>query len=314
MRKVLGGVEGGGTKFKLLLGTDPKDVVDEDSFPTTTPEETLERVIEFFRRPRRNIELVALGFASFGPIDLHPDSPTYGYVTTTPKPGWRFTDVVTTLRSALSVPVGWDTDVTGAALGEYRWGAGRDVQNLVYLTVGTGIGGGILVNGQPIHGLLHPEMGHLLVPRFHGDMFTGICPFHGGCLEGLASGPALRARLGRPAEEAAADDPIWELEGYYLAAGLHNIAHVLSPQRIIVGGGVSEVHGLLERVRRQVTRLNHEYLDNPLFSEGIDTYIESPELGAQAGVLGALELARGAYQMANGSLPAPIHGADSHTC
>jgi fructokinase len=289
---MLGAVEGGGTKFKLLLGTDPTEVLDEETFPTTTPEETLQRVVEFFRRPRPNVELAALGFASFGPIDLHPDSPTYGYITTTPKPGWAFTDVVGTLRSALGVPVAWDTDTNGAALGEYRWGAGQDLQILVYLTVGTGIGGGALVDGRPIHGLLHPEMGHLLVERLEGDTFPGICPYHGRCLEGLASGPALRARLGRPAEEVSPDDPVWELEAYYLAAGIHEIGHVVSPQRIIVGGGVAQTSGLLKRVRSHVVQLNHGYLAHPAFQEGIDGYIVPPGLGTESGVLGALMLAR----------------------
>lgn len=292
MRRLYGAVEGGGTKFQMLLGTGPKDIADEERIPTTTPDETLGRVIAFFRRPRPETTLVALGMASFGPIDLNPGSPTYGFITTTPKAGWRFTDVVGTLRSALGVPVGWETDVTGAALGEYRWGAGRDLQNLVYVTVGTGIGGGILVDGRPVHGLLHPEMGHLLMPPQDGDTFAGICPFHGRCLEGLASGPALHRRLGRPAEEVSPDDPVWELEASYLAAGIHQIVHVLSPQRIIVGGGVAGTPGLLERVRRHVVRLNHEYLVHPALGESIDSYIVPPGLRERAGAVGALELAR----------------------
>jgi fructokinase len=240
---------------------------------------------------------VALGVASFGPIDLDPASPTFGYITTTPKVGWRFTDVVGALRSALGVPVGWETDVTGAALGEHRWGAGRDVPNLVYLTVGTGIGGGALVDGRPVHGLLHPEMGHLLVPPLDGDTFAGICPYHGRCLEGLASGPALHRRLGRPPEEVPPDDPVWELEASYLAAGIHQIVHVLSPQRVIVGGGVAGAPGLLQRVRRHVVRLNQGYLAQAAVGEAIDSYIVPPGLGERAGVLGALELARRAAGM-----------------
>lgn len=300
VQRLFGAVEGGGTKFQLLLGAGPSNVVDQERIPTTTPPETLGRVIEFFRRPRADTALLALGFASFGPIDLHPDSPTYGYITTTPKPGWRFTDVVGTLRSALDVPVGWDTDVTGAALGEYRWGAGREIPNLVYLTVGTGIGGGALVDGRPVHGLLHPEMGHLLVPPVDGDTFPGICPFHGRCLEGLASGPALRERLGRPAEEVDPDDPVWELEAAYLAEGLHQIIHVLSPQRIIVGGGVAGTPGLLHRVRQHVVRLNNGYLVHPALGEDIDSFIVPPGLGERSGVLGALELARRASGVEEG--------------
>ncbi len=292
MQKMFGAVEGGGTKFNLLIGTGPADILEEARIPTTTPEETLARVIEFFRRPRGDAELVAIGFASFGPIDLNPHSPTFGYITTTPKVGWSSTDVVGTLRSALGVPVGWDTDVAGAALGEYCWGAGLDNHTLVYLTVGTGIGGGTLVDGRPLHGLLHPEMGHILVPLLDGDAFAGICPYHGRCLEGLASGPALRKRLGRPAEEVSPDDPVWEVEAYYLAAGLHQIIHVLSPQRIIVGGGVAATVGLLDRVRKHVVRLNHGYLAHSAFGGDIDSYIVPPGLGGRSGVLGALQLAR----------------------
>jgi fructokinase len=275
-----------------MLAAGPTDIVDEERIPTTTPKETLGRVISFFRRPHTDSQLAAIGVGSFGPIDLTPGSPTYGFITNTPKPTWPFTDVVGTLRSALGVPVGWETDVTVAALGEYRWGAGRNVSNLVYLTVGTGIGGGILVDGRPVHGLLHPEMGHLLVPPLEGDTFAGICPYHGRCLEGLASGPALRQRLGRPADGVDPHDPVWELEGSYLAAGVYQIVLVLSPQRIIIGGGVAGTPGLLERVRRHVVRLNHGYLIHPGEGEEIDSYIVSPGLGERSGVFGALELAR----------------------
>ena len=291
MRKVFGAVESGGTKVQMLLGTGPDDILDEARIPTTTPDETLERVISFFRRPHPNVQLEAVGFASFGPIDLNPSSPTYGYVTTTPKPGWAYTDVVGTLRTALDVPVGWDTDVTGAALGEHRWGAGRGVEDLVYLTVGTGIGGGALVNGGPVHGLLHPEMGHVLVPPLEGDTFPGICPYHGRCLEGLAGGPALEKRMGRRGEDIPWDDPVWELEAYYLAAGIHNIVYLLSPQRVILGGGVGTTPNLVQRVRRHVTRLNHGYLAAPELQESIDAYIVPPSLGARSGTLGALVLA-----------------------
>jgi fructokinase len=291
MRQVFGGVEAGGTKFQMILGTGPEDILDELRIPTTTPEETLGRVIAFFRRPRSDVQLAAVGFASFGPIDLNLGSPTYGHITTTPKPGWRDTDVVGALRSALDVPVGWDTDVTGAALGEHRWGAGQGVQNLVYLTVGTGIGGGALVNGRPVHGLPHPEMGHLLVPPLDGDTFQGVCPYHGRCLEGMASGPALERRLGRRGEDTSWNDPVWEMEAYYLAAGLHDIGYVLSPERIILGGGVGGTPRLLERVRKHVMRLNHEYLAATALNQDIDRYIVPPSLGPLSGSLGALILA-----------------------
>jgi fructokinase len=294
MREVYGGVEGGGTKFKMVLGNGPGDIVDESLIPTTTPEETIGRVIEFFRRPRPEVTLKALGIASFGPLDLDPDSPTYGFITATTKRGWSNTEVVGSMRSALGVPVGWDTDVAGAATGEYVWGAGRGARMLVYVTVGTGIGAAALLDGKPAHGMLHPEMGHILVPSFPGDIFGGVCPFHGRCLEGLASGPALRARLGRPAEEISADDPVWDLEAFYLAAGVHSIGYVLSPDRVILGGGVGGTPGLLERVRQRVLILNGAYRGHPESERDAESYIVPPGLGSESGVLGALIVARAA--------------------
>ena len=296
MQEVFGGVEGGGTKFVCVLGTGPGQVVDEVRFATTTPEETLGRVVAFFRRPRPDLRLAAVGVASFGPIDLDLASPTYGHITTTPKADWPGTDVVGVLRAALGVPIGWDTDVNGAALGERRWGAGGGTDPLVYITVGTGIGGGALVHGRPLHGLVHPEMGHLLVPAFDGDTFPGICPFHGRCLEGVASGSALHARTGRPAENLAADDPVWELEAKYLAFGLLCITEVLSPQRIVVGGGVASQSHLFDRMRRHLVGLNNGYIARPALGDGVSHYVVPPGLGGEAGVMGALELARMAHE------------------
>jgi len=293
---VFGGIEGGGTKFVLVLGTGPDHILDEARFPTTTPAETLGRVVSFFQRPRAGVKFAAVGVSSFGPIDPDRASPTYGYVTTTPKPHWPNTDVVGMLRGALDVPVGWDTDTNGAALGERRWGAGGDADPLVYITVGTGIGGGALVDGRPVHGLMHPEMGHLLVPSFDGDTFPGICPYHGRCLEGVACGPAMEARMGRPAQDLLPDDPAWELEARYLAFGMLSIAEVLSPKRIIVGGGLGLATGLLDRVRRHVVRLNNGYISRPGLGDAVDSYIVPPGLGALAGAMGALELARLAYE------------------
>lgn len=293
---VFGGVEGGGTKFNLLLGTGPDDVLDEERFPTTTPEETLGRVIDFFTRTRAGVRLVAVGVAAFGPIDPDPASPTYGYITTTPKAHWANTDVVGYLRQKLGVPIGWDTDVNGAALGELRWGAGQAASPLIYVTIGTGIGGGALVDGRPVHGLMHPEMGHLLLPAFDGDAFPGVCPYHGRCLEGLASGPALQARMGRRAEEVSPDDPVWELTARYLACGFLSMSEILSPQRIIVGGGVASVPGLLERVRRHLLHLNNGYIARLSSADVVQGYIVPPGLGGRAGVMGGLELARMALE------------------
>lgn len=290
--RVFGGVEGGGTKFMCVIGAGPDHIVDETRFDTTAPAETLGRVAEFFLRPRRGLTIAAVGVASFGPIDPDPSSRTYGRITTTPKPGWADTDVVGALHDRLGIPIGWDTDVNGAALGERRWGAGRGADPLVYVTVGTGIGGGAVMSGQPLHGLMHPEMGHMLIPRVAGDDFPGVCSFHESCLEGLASGPALRGRTGKPAEELRTDDPIWELEAEYLALGLLTIVETVAPQRIVVGGGVGTIEHLLPRVRRHVTRLNHGYIASPSLTDQIDAYIVPPGLGARSGVMGALELAR----------------------
>lgn len=292
MKTVYGGIEGGGTKFVCLLGTGPGQVVDETRIPTTTPAETLARVIAFFQRPRADIHLAAVGVASFGPIDLDHSSPAYGHITTTPKLQWVDADVVGALRAALGAPIGWDTDVNGAALGERRWGAGQGADPLAYVTVGTGIGGGALVNGRPVHGLMHPEMGHLLVPTFDGDTFPGLCRYHGRCLEGVACGPALQARTGRPAQELVPDDPVWDLEAQYLAFGLLCISEVLSPQRIVVGGGVASQPRLFDLMRRHLVRLNNGYIARPALVDTVDSYVVPPGLGGAAGVMGALELAR----------------------
>ncbi len=283
-----GAVEAGGTKFVCAVGTGPDDVRALTRFPTTTPEETLARTLDFFRSQPE--PPVALGVGSFGPLDPDPSSPTYGYITRTPKPGWSHTDVAGTLGRALGVPVAFDTDVNAAAVGEHRWGAARGLDTFIYLTVGTGIGGGGLVGGRRLHGLVHPEMGHVLVPRAPGDDFAGHCPFHGACLEGMAAGPALQARWGRPGADLSADHPAWDLEAHYLAHGLVNFILTLSPQRIILGGGVMQQPHLLPRVRRRVGALLNGYVAHPALDD-LDTYIVAPGLGDRAGVLGALALA-----------------------
>ena len=234
-----------------------------------------------------------MGIASFGPIDPEPASPKFGYITTTPKAGWRQVDFAGAVGRGLGVPVGFDTDVNVAALGEWRWGAGRGVDNLVYLTIGTGIGGGALVAGRPVHGLVHPEMGHIRIPHDRGaDPFAGCCPYHGDCLEGLASGPAMAARWKQPGESLAADHPGWPLEARYLALAVVNIICTLSPQRIIMGGGVMEHPGLIELIRCEVSDLLNGYVQSPVILENIDHYIVTPGLGNRSGVLGALALAQ----------------------
>lgn len=289
MGQSYGGVEAGGTKFVCAVGSGPDDLQAEERFPTTSPAETLARVVAFFREagPVR-----AVGVASFGPLDPNRGSPDYGTITSTPKPGWAHTDVVGPLRVALRVPVGFDTDVNGAALGEWRWGAARSLDTFLYLTVGTGIGGGGLINGALMHGLLHPEMGHLRVPHDRTrDPYPGACPYHGDCLEGLAAGPAIAERWGQPSETLPADHPAWDLEAEYLAAALHNLVCTVSPQRIIMGGGVMEQPQLLPLVRAKLRASLGRYVEAAAITDNIEAYIVAPALGARAGVLGAIALA-----------------------
>jgi len=259
----------------------------QTSIPTTTPAETLARVVDFFRA----MPVAAIGVASFGPLDLDPGSPTAGFITATTKPGWSHVDVAGGIGRALGVPVSIDTDVNGAALGEQRWGAGVGFDPLVYVTVGTGIGGGAVIGGRRVHGLVHPEMGHMRIPRELTDTFAGACPFHADCLEGLASGRAIRERCGLPGEALAADDPVWELEARYLAFGLVNVISVLSPRRIVIGGGVMRQPRLLARVRGEVRTILAGYVRSPAVIDAIEQYIVPPALGERAGVLGALALA-----------------------
>ncbi|MDQ4029790.1 MAG: ROK family protein [Actinomycetota bacterium] len=283
-----GGVEAGGTKWVCAIGTGPADVRESVTIPMTTPDETIAAVVRFFAgKP-----LAAVGVGSFGPIDVRPSSPTWGSITTTPKPGWANTDVVGPLTRALELPVALDTDVNVAALAEQRWGAAVGLDTVCYVTVGTGIGGGGVVNGRLMHGLLHPEIGHMRIPHDRQiDPFDGACPYHGDCFEGLASGVAIRARWGRPGEELE-DDAVWRLEAHYLALGLANVVCVLAPERIILGGGVMRQPALLPLVRAGVRELLAGYVDVNELRDGLDGYIVAPALGERAGVLGALELAR----------------------
>lgn len=290
-RDVYGAVEGGGTKFVCMIGTSPTDVVDEVTIPTTGPAETIGEVIEFLQRPRPGIRLVAIGVATFGPIDLDPTSSTYGCVLKTTKEEWSGARILAPIARRLGVPVGWDTDVNGAVLGEARWGAAQGIDPVLYLTVGTGIGGGALVNGATIHGLLHPEMGHIAVPAVPGDSFPGICTFHGRCLEGIASGPALAARCGRPVPEIPPDDPVWDLEARYLAHGIRSLILTLSPRRVVLSGGVMRQAHLLPRVRRALVEVLNGYIDLPELKDRIDEYVVLSKLDQKAGLYGALVLA-----------------------
>jgi fructokinase len=259
------------------------------------PEPTLASAIAFLRA-QSNGELQAVGIGSFGPVDLHPDSSTFGFITSTPKAGWQNCNLAGAIKDALAVPVGFDTDVDAAALGEARWGAAQDLSDFLYLTIGTGIGGGAIINDRVLHGLVHPEMGHIRVPHDRTrDPFPGCCPFHGDCLEGLASGPAMQARWGKAAQDLPTDHQGWALEAHYLAHGLANWVLTLSPKRIVLGGGVLRQAQLFPMIRRELGALLNGYVRATELTRDLDEYVVPPQLGDRAGVLGCLVLAERAF-------------------
>jgi fructokinase len=282
---LFGAIEAGGTKFVCGIGATPDDLRTV-RIPTETPAITIPEVIAFFRQAG-NGNLQAIGIGSFGPICTDTRSPEWGHIISTPKTAWRNCDLAGPLRAALNVPVGFDTDVNAAALAESRWGAARNVTDALYLTVGTGIGGGAIASGQVIHGMSHPEMGHIRIPHDRtADPFKGCCPYHGDCLEGLASGPAISARWAKSAEELPPDHPAWTLEAGYLALAAANFVCTLSSARVILGGGVMRQAQLFPLIRSELSRLMHGYITLP--------EIVPPELGDRAGVCGALVLAESA--------------------
>jgi fructokinase len=291
--KLYGGIEAGGTKFNCVIGSGPDHIVAEARIATTTPAETIGRASAFFQRHAPEYPLSAIGIGSFGPVDLDRTSPTYGYITTTPKPGWAQTDLCGALHQALSIPVAFDTDVNAAAFGEHHWVAhNRTLDPLLYLTIGTGIGLGAIVNGKPLHGLLHPEAGHMLLPHDRLlDPFEGACPFHGDCWEGLAAGPAVEKRWQQRGETLPPDHPAWQLEAHYVALAVVNLIYSFSPQRVVLGGGVMQVPGIIDRVRGEVQRTINNYLQADRITRDIDQLIVPPGLGTRSGVLGALALA-----------------------
>jgi fructokinase len=285
---LLGAVEGGGTKFVCAVGHGPHDIREETRFHTGTPDETLSRVLAFFS----DYPIAALGVGMFGPLDLPS-----GSTLVTPKPGWDHVPVKARLETGLEVPVAFDTDVNAAALGEQRFGAARGADPCLYVTVGTGVGGGVVIGGRPLHGLMHPELGHVSVPQLRLadgalDPFAGTCPFHGRCLEGLVSGPAIEARAGRPASELADDDPIWSLVARYLGAGLAPAVLLLSPEKVVIGGGVGSRPGLLPIVRESLRVSLAGYVQREALGDRIAEYVVAPGLGDHAGIAGAFALAR----------------------
>lgn len=300
MSTLYGSIEAGGTKFVCAVGTGPDDVRDLTRFPTTTPDETLARSVEFFASQQdKHGPLAALGVGSFGPIDVRPGSRTWGWITKTPKPDWSDTDVVSRLRERFPVPVGWDTDVNAAGLAEHLWGAAAGLDTFIYLTIGTGVGGGGMVGGSLMHGLVHPEMGHIVLPHDRDrDPYPGHCPFHGDCLEGMAAGPAIEERWGVSGKELPPDHEAWDLEAEYLALALRSFVCTISPQRIIMGGGVMHVGGLFARVRDKLQQHLAGYVKDDAILEHIDTYVVPPALGDRAGVLGGIALAQRAHERA----------------
>jgi fructokinase len=282
-----GGIEAGGTKFVCAVGETPQAIQTSTVIPTTTPTPTLRRVIAFLR----SYPLHGLGLATFGPIDLDRGSSTYGHILSTPKRTWQGCPIVDILHTALGVALAVDTDVNAAATAEALYGAGRGYDPIVYLTVGTGIGGGAIIRGHPLHGLMHPEMGHMPLARLPGDAQPSACPFHEDCLEGLASGHAIAVRFGAP-ETLPPGHEAWRLVTAYLGQALATIVTILSPQRIIIGGGVMHQPSLLPGIREVCARTLHGYLPRLQTPHDFDTYIVAPALGDAAGVMGALQLAQ----------------------
>lgn len=279
-----GAIEAGGTKFVCAVGNDNDEVMDRVSFPTTTPEETMAKVFNFFDR----FELQALGIGSFGPIDVDMQSQTYGYIKDTPKLAWANYDLLGEVRRKYNIPVGWTTDVNIAALSEATKGAGKGLKSVLYLTVGTGIGGGAVVNGRILEGFSHPEMGHIKVQRHPMDHYKGNCPFHHDCLEGMAAGPSIHARLNKKGQEIAPDHEVWDYLAHYLAQALLNYSMILRPEMIILGGGVMKSPNLLSKIKELFVDLIARYIDIP----PVEQYLIHPTLGDDVGIIGGFILAK----------------------
>lgn len=295
MAKIYGALEAGGTKMVLSILDEHGNMSERVTMPTEGPNRTVNKMIDFFAS--HNID--ALGICSFGPLDLHEESDTYGYITATPKEAWRNYPLLPVMQTALQVPVALDTDVNGSALAEAKLGAAKHGGSCLYVTVGTGIGGGISIHGRAVHGMMHPEMGHQLMKVDPRDPAPdGFCPYHKGCLEGLASGSALEKRWGMPAKDIPQDHVAWDIEAGYLAQMCHNVIMILSPQKIVLGGGVMQQEFLFPMIREKTLALLGNYISSPLLSDGLENYIVEPGLGANSGVTGAWLLAKTALEKA----------------
>lgn len=285
---VFGAIEAGGTKFRVAVVSGRRLLADT-TIPTTSPSETLAAAVSFLAAAPQ--DLAGVGIASFGPVDLDTASATFGHIVATPKPGWSGTDIAGYVGKELGVPVAIDVDVNGAALAEGLWGAAQGLDSYVYLTVGTGVGGGLYVGGRPHHGLGHPEMGHMVVAREPSDDFAGRCPFHGGCLEGMACGPAISDRWDTPVRQLHSRPEVWQLEARYLAQALRTLTYVVAPQRVLLGGGVMQHAGLIELVRDQLSVELNGYASSAQMLGPLEDFVVAPELGQDAGLYGAAALA-----------------------
>ncbi len=282
----IGALEAGGTKMVLAVGNEEGKIFDRRTIPTRTPEETMPEIIRYFQGQH----IASLGVACFGPIDLNRKSETYGSILMTPKLAWRHYDILGTLGNALHVPMAFDTDVNGSAVGEHRFGAAKDVDSCVYITIGTGIGIGVIADGKPLHGALHPEGGHIMMGKKPGDDFKCICPNHDCCFEGMASGPAIEKRWGMKAYELSDRPEVWETESWYIAQAIVDYIMILSPQRIILGGGVMKQTQLFPMICAKVKEMIHGYLVMPELDD-IEHYIVSPGCGDDQGILGCIAMA-----------------------
>lgn len=283
----IGALEAGGTKMVCAIGNEQGEIFDRISIPTESPEVTMPHIIEYFRK--NNIE--TLGIGCFGPIDLNMNSETYGYITSTPKLKWRNYNIVGELKKQLQIPIGFDTDVNGSVLGEVTFGSSKGIDNVIYITIGTGVGVGIYTNGQLLHGMLHPEAGHILLRKRNDDSYEGRCPYHKSCLEGLAAGPAIEERWGAKAIELKDREEVWDLEAYYIAQAIVNYIMTVSPQKIILGGGVMHQEQLFPAIRVYVKELLAEYITTDEI-KNLDTYIVPASLNDDQGIMGCLQLGR----------------------
>lgn len=283
-----GAIEAGGTKFVCAVANEQMEIIDQVTIPTLEPETTLKESIDFFKK----YKVQQLGIGAFGPIDIHPESPTYGTILNTPKLKWRQVNLYKAFHEALGIPVKIDTDVNAAALGEYQKGYGRGKRSVLYITIGTGVGAGFVLEGETLFGLTHPEMGHVLIRQRKDDEFKGICPTHGNCLEGLVAGPAVEARCGVKGHELTESDPVWDLTADYIAQALMSYTLILSPEVILIGGGVSQQAHLFPKIRAAFKNHMNGYIAHPVLDGNLEDYIKYPENGQQAGLIGSFELAK----------------------